>query len=280
VLATGYWIGTIPGVVVAAGALAAGVVSEAIYAGLRVRPVLRAQVKQAPPADQPLTFRTFMDFYIPLAMTSMLGLLASPLASAALSRMPSALESLAAWPVVSGFVFLLRSLSFAYNEVVIALLDEPRAVRNLRSFATLLATLTTALLLIIAATPLATVWFGRISALNPQLTTLARRGLWVAALMPGLNAFQSWYQGTIVHSRHTRGITEAVAIYLLASGAILWAGVAWGQMTGLYVGLAAVGFGMLAQTVWLGQRSRPALRDVRARDRAGVPRRVADASAR
>ncbi len=255
-------------------------ISEAIYAGLRVRPVLRTQLRQAAPVDQPLTFRTFMDFYIPLAMTSALGLLASPLASAALSRMPSALESLAAWPVVSGFVFLLRSLSFAYNEVVIALLDEPRAARNLRSFAALLATLTTVLLLLIAATPLATVWFRHISALNPRLATLARRGLWVAALMPGLNAFQSWYQGTIVHSRRTRGITEAVAIYVLASGAVLGAGVAWGRMTGLYVGLAAVGAGMVAQTVWLRQRSRPALRAVHARDATTVSHRVADASAR
>ncbi len=280
VLAAGYRIGTIPGVAVAAGALAAGVISEAIYAGLRVRPVLRTQLRQAAPVDQPLTFRTFMDFYIPLAMTSALGLLASPLASAALSRMPSALESLAAWPVVSGFVFLLRSLSFAYNEVVIALLDEPRAARNLRSFAALLATLTTVLLLLIAATPLATVWFRHISALNPRLATLARRGLWVAALMPGLNAFQSWYQGTIVHSRRTRGITEAVAIYVLASGAVLGAGVAWGRMTGLYVGLAAVGAGMVAQTVWLRQRSRPALRAVHARDATTVSHRVADASAR
>jgi hypothetical protein len=279
VLAAGYRIGTIPGVAVAAGALAVGVISEAIYAGLRVRPVLRAQLRQAAPVDQPLTFRAFMDFYIPLAMTSMLGLLASPLASAALSRMPSALESLAAWPVVSGFVFLLRSLSFAYNEVVIALLDEPRAARNLRSFAALLATLTTVLLLFVAATPLAMFWFRHISALNPRLATLARRGLWVAALMPGLNAFQSWYQGTIVHSRRTRGITEAVAIYVLASGAVLGAGVAWGRMTGLYVGLAAIAAGMLAQTAWLRQRSRPALRAVHARDAATVSHRVADASA-
>jgi hypothetical protein len=280
VLATGYRIGTMPGVAVAASALAAGVVSEAIYAGLRVRPVLRAQLRQAAPADQPLTFRAFTDFYVPLAVTSMLSLLAAPLASAALSRMPNPLESLAAWPVVSGFVFLLRSLSFAYNDVVIALLDEPRAARNLRTFAISMAVLTTAMLLTIAATPVAPFWFGRVSALNPRLVTLARRGLWVAALMPGLSALQSWYQGTIVHSRRTRGITEAVAIYLSTSGAILWAGVAWGQTTGLYTGLAAVGAGMLAQTVWLRQRSRAALRAVQARDAAGAARRMAEISAR
>jgi hypothetical protein len=194
--------------------------------------------------------------------------------------MPNALESLAAWPVVSGFVFLLRSMGFAHNEVVIALLDEPRAARNLRRFAALLAVLTTVLLLSIAATPLATFWFRRVSALNPRLVTLAHRGLWIAAPMPALNALQSWYQGTIVHSRRTRGITEAVTIYLLTSGVILWAGVAWAQTTGLYVGLAALGAGMLAQTVWLGQRSRPALRAMQARDAAGTARRMADASAR
>jgi hypothetical protein len=280
VLAAGYWIGTVPGVAVAAAALAIGVISEAIYAGLRVRPVLRHQLRQAAPAEQPLTLRAFATFYTPLAMTSMLGLLAAPLASAALSRMPNALESLAAWPVVSGFVFLLRSMGFAHNEVVIALLDEPRAARNLRRFAALLAVLTTVLLLSIAATPLATFWFRRVSALNPRLVTLAHRGLWIAAPMPALNALQSWYQGTIVHSRRTRGITEAVTIYLLTSSAILWAGVARAQTTGLYVGLAALGAGMLAQTVWLGQRSRPALRAMQARDAAGAARRMADASAR
>ena len=262
-------IGTIPGIVVAASGITAGVVGEAIYAGLRVRPVLRDQLRHTPPAEQPLTFRTFLEFYVPLAMTSLLALLAQPIGSAALSRMPDALDSLAVWSVVSGLLFLLRSLGMAYNEVVIALLDEPCAGRNLRQFAAWLTALTTGALLIIAATPLATFWFGRLLALNPRLVTLAHRGLWVGLLIPGLTVLQSWYQGTIVHSRRTRGVTEAVAIFLLTSSAILWGGVAWGQMTGLYVGLAALGVGALVQTAWLWQRSRPAMRAVQARDAAG-----------
>jgi len=279
VLAAGYLIGTIPGIVVAGSVLTAGVASEAIYSGLRVRPVLRGQLRQAAPVEQPLTFRVFIAFYTPLAMTSLLNLLAEPIGSAALSRMPGALESLAVWPVVSGFIFLLRSLGYAYNEVVIALLDEPRAAHNLRRFMAFLATLTTGLLLVIAATPLARFWFGRVSALDPRLATLARSGLWIALPVPGLTALQSWYQGLIVHSRRTRGITEAVVVYLLASGAILWAGVTWGQMTGLYVGLAAVGTGRLAQTAWLWHRSHPAMRAMRAHDTAGAPGQMADVPA-
>jgi len=266
VLAIGYLVGTIPGIVVACSAIATGVVSEAIYAGLRVRPVLRWQLKLSAPVEQTLTLRSFLDFYSPLAMTALLNMLVQPLISAALSRMPAALDSLAVWSVVSGFVFLLRSLGYAYNEVVIALLDEPQAAGNLRRFAALLAVLATASLLVIAATPLAAFWFGQVSALSVRLTTMARTGLWIALPIPCLDALQSWYRGAIVHSRRTRGITEAVAIFLLVDGAILWIGVVSGQMMGLYVGLVAFGLGMLAQMVWLWWRSRPAIRAIQAKD--------------
>ena len=257
-LTAGYLVGTIPGVAVAGGTLLAGVLSEAIYSGIRVRPVVHGPLLQAPPVEQPLTLRGFISFYTPLALTSLLNLLAEPIGSAALSRMPGALESLAVWPVVGGLVFLLRSLGYGYNEVVIALLDEPRAARNLRRFTALLAILTTGMLAVIAATPLATFWFGTASALDPRLVTLARQSLWLALPVPGLTALQSWYQGAIVHSRRTGGITEAVATYLVGSGVILWAGVIWGRVTGLPVGLAAITVGRLAQTVWLWYRSRPA----------------------
>ncbi len=262
VLGAGYLIGTMPGIVVATVALSIGVVSEAVYAGLRVRPVLRDQLHDAPPVAQPLTFRSLIAFYIPLAMTSLLRLLAEPLSSAALSRMPRPLASLAVWSVVTGFIFLLRSLGMAYQEVVITLLDAPHSSRNLRRFMYFLASLVTLLLLIVVATPLAQIWFERVTGLKPDLAALSRRGLWVALLMPGLNVLQSWYQGLLVHRRHTRAITEAIVVYLVSSGAILWGGVAWGQMAGLYVGLAAIGFGRLTQTIWLWYRSRSALRSI------------------
>ena len=266
VLAIGYLVGTVPGIVVASGAIAVGILSEAIYAGVRVRPVLRDQLKPAPPAEQPLTFRSFLEFYTPLAITALFYMLAQPLVSAALSRMPEPLESLAAWSVVSGFIFLLRSMSYANNEVVIALLDEPGAARSLRRFANSLAGLTTALMLVVAATPLAKIWFEWVSALPPDLAALARAGLWIALPVPGLNAIQSWYYGAVVHSRRTRAITEAVLIYLLVQSGILWAGVAWGRVTGLHVGVVALGASMLAQTLWLWWRSRPALLPLRAGD--------------
>jgi Na+-driven multidrug efflux pump len=162
----------------------------------------------------------------------------------------------------------------AYNEVVIALLEKPRSTRNLRRFAFLLATVVTVLLLITAATPLASFWFRQVSGLKPRLAALARRGLWLALLWPALNVLYSWYQGAVVHSRRTRPVTEAVVIYLFTSSVLLWAGVARGQWVGLHVAVVAFVSGAVAQTLWLWHRSRRAVEAVETRDEAATIRAV------
>ena len=266
VLTIGYLVGTIPGVVVGACAVACGVISEAIYSGLVVRPIVIGPLKNSQPVAPPLSWPAFWRFYIPLMLTPLLMLLATPIGSAALSRMPEALSSLAVWPVLTGLIFMLRSPGTALNEVVVALLDEPKSYPNLKRFTNLLALITTGLLLLLAATPLAGVWFEKISALPPHLTELALIGIWIALPLPALTVLQSWYQGAILHGKRTRGITESVIIYLLTSALILGFGVAWGGMVGLYVGITALTLSVLTQTAWLWVRSRTIMQQVRRRD--------------
>jgi hypothetical protein len=256
VLAIGYAVGTIPGIAVAGAAIAMGVLSEAIYAGLRVRPVLREQVRNAPPVECPLTLRSFLAFYVPLALTSLLLLLVQPIGSMALSRMRDPLTSLAVWPVATSLLFLVRSLGLAFNEVVVALMGEPGAVKALRRFAGRLLSLTTALYLLIVATPLAGLWLGGISALSAPLAQLGGRALWLALPIPALTVLQSLFQGGLVHAGRTRGIIEAMAIFLSATTAVLWGAVVWGQQAGLYYALVAFTIGALMQTLWLWFRSR------------------------
>ncbi len=255
VLALTFWL-KLPGIVVATAAVASGVTSEAIYSAIRVQPILRNELKIAPVVKPALTYRAFASFYIPLLMTSLLTLLIQPMGSAALGRMPLALESLAVWPVVSGFIFMLRSMGVAFNEVVVALLDEPLSVAALRRFTAILSIATTTFILVIAATPLSRIWLQDISALSPELTLLARNGLWIGFLLPGLNTLQSWFQGVLLNSGKTRGISEAVVVFLLVTGGVLFSGVLWGKMPGLYIGLLAFSAGMLFQTIWLFIRSR------------------------
>lgn len=266
VLLIGYFYGKFPGIVVASSAVATGVVAEAIFIGIVVRPVIKNNLLPAPPVEPALSLRSFLDFYIPLAMTSLLTLLANPIGSAALSRMPLALSSLAVWPVITGLIFMLRSLGIALNEVVVALLDIPRSSKNLFRFALFLSAGTTAALLLITATPLSGIWFRYVSALDLPLAQLAQKGIWIALPLPALSVMQSWYQGAILYGRKTQGITESVVIYLLTSAITLGIGVWLASIAGLYVGLFSLTLSVAMQTIWLWIRSRPVLAQLKERD--------------
>lgn len=270
VLALGFFLHTIPGVIVASSAVAAGVISEAIYVGIITRPVVKHELKPAPRLETPLTLRAFFTFYIPLVMTSLLTLLIQPIGAAALSRMPRAIDSLASWSVVSGLVFMFRSFGIAYNEVVVALLEEYRAAHRLWRFAIYLILVTTAAWLLIMATPLSKFWFQVVSALPSNLAILAQTSIWITLPLPALAVLQSWYQGAILHSQKTRGITEAVALYLFVNVLTLIFGVLWGKVVGLYVGLSSFVISTFIQTTWLWYRSKNAIMAVRNRDAVEV----------
>jgi hypothetical protein len=212
--------------------------------------------------------RSFLEFYIPLALTSLLSFLVQPIGSASLSRMPLAIESLATWSVVNGLAFMFRSLGIAYNEVVVALLDEPHSSFSLRRFTHWLIVSTTSLFFIMAATPLSTIWFHQVSGLSLELTRLAVNGLWLVLPTTALMTMQSWFQGAILYGRKTRGITESVALFLIVCTVLFLAGVAWQGAPGLYIGAGVFTIAMLVQTIWLWRSSRPVMAQIAARDAA------------
>jgi len=165
-------------------------------------------------------------------------------------------------------VFMLRTFGMAYNEVVVALLDRAGAYWKLRQFSALLLLGSALLHLCIAATPLSTLWFANVSALPPSLVEIAYIGFWIALPIAPLTVLQSWYQGAIVAGKKTRGISEAMAIFLMVVLSVMIAGVMWFDIIGLYVGMTAFSIANLAQTLWLWFRSRTVLQEMKVRDRS------------
>lgn len=254
VLAIGALYTDAAGIVVGTSAVAAGVVAEAIFVGFRVHPILVSKLMPARPVERKLTPRRFAAFYTPLALTTLITLLAHPIMSAGLARMPRALDSLAVWPVMSGLVFMFRALGFSYNEVVVALLDEPDAKPVLRRFSWWLAGGVAALLLLFCITPAAWVWFRHISGLGSDLAELGVAALWIAIPLPAIAVLISWHQGALVHMHRTRAVTESVLLGLVITVTVLVAGVAYGKFPGLNVLFVGAVLSGLMQVVWLAYR--------------------------
>lgn len=259
VLILGLMAETVPGIVVATMGMSCGVLAEALFINWCVRPIITTMYREAHPSEEIPTFSHILAFYVPLAMTPLFTLVALPVVSAALSRMPLPLESLAVWPVLAGLSFTLRSFGLAYQEVMVALLDRPEYLKPLKQFATILGAVASGIFILIAATPLAPIWFRYIAGLSPELAALGEQAIWLAVLFPGFSAIESYFQGILVHRRQTRGITEAVALSFLIISLILIGGTLYGQLTGLYIGLTAAVCGTLIQLLWLWFRSQHSL---------------------
>ncbi|HPX96122.1 MAG TPA: hypothetical protein PK057_06730 [Brevefilum fermentans] len=253
-LTIGFSIGTIPGTILAGITQALGVSAEATYAGLRSRKIHHL-IKAAPPVKTPLTLRRFIAFYGPLALTSTLWLLWLPLVSATVSRMPDPLTSLAVWSVVSGLISIIRNPGVAYNEAVVALLEEPCSFPALRKFARTAALVIFGLVVIFVFTPLSTFWFRTVANLPVELAATARLTLGIAILISPMSVLIHFFQGIIVHQEKTRPVAEATAAFLLTLAVVLIIGVITKAFTGAYVAAAGYTLAHFMQGTWLMFRS-------------------------
>ena len=250
----GCWLRGVSGILVVVAAALIGAAAQVAFLVWRVQRAQKAERDETTAA--PLTWRALLAFYLPLALTELISVPVYPLRSAALSRMPFPLDSLAVYSVVYNIASILASAGRAYHDVVVALLSGPRAMRALSRFALGLAGALTLLLAIVAATPLAEVVLARVAALPASLIDLARWGLWAALLYPGLLVFHSLVQGVLVRFRLTRGVPEGLVVYLLTSSLVLGLGVIWRRVAGLYVVWLSIQLGFLAETIWMWRRGR------------------------
>jgi len=272
VVAGSLW-GQLDGATVAGLALSAAVITEAVLVHYLSRPAVRAVEKIVRPADEPpLTLGALLQFYSPLALTSVIMLSAASLINFGLARSPQPIESLAVWPVVNGQLLVVRSFGFSLQEVIVARLDGPVAMRVLRQFATILGAVALILLVAIAFTPLAPWWQQQIAGLTDELTAFAIPALQLAVLLPVLNVLQSWLWGIVVAGKATGAIAQATVINLAVLVTTLLVGARGGWLPGASLAAVALTAAQLLESAWLWRGARPAQRQISGQRPVGAVR--------
>ncbi|MEZ6004752.1 MAG: hypothetical protein R3F17_14360 [Planctomycetota bacterium] len=245
----------VPGALTAGLALSGGVIAEALYVGVLVRPVLRLLPERDPGRHAPLDLRSFLGFYIPLALSPILGFLVMPIGAAAMARMPFSLESMAIWQVLHGVVFLPRSLALAYNEVVIRVSEDPRALPILMRFTRILGTCVTAALAVLALTPLGAHLLQRVFDLTPRMADLGLLALMLSIPQPGWMAGQSLHLGLLVSHRRTTAVTQSMLVFLVAASVLLAIATRIAHQPGLLYVAGAFTLAGYVQVLFLAWRS-------------------------
>lgn len=245
----------LPGAWVGAAALSAGVVIEAIAAHFMAAGTVRAlhRYEAKPSAGRArLGYRGIARFYYPLALTSLIGLTVQPMLTFFMGRSLSPIESLAVFPVVHALSFFFRSFGLSFQEAALALLgDEHQHFPELARFALWLGLATSLALGLVAFTPLASVWFGTVSGLTPELTSFALAPVRILVPIPALSVILSLQRAVLIQARKTHPITVATSIEVMGI-AVLFVALGWGlDLVGVTAAFLAFLGGRTASVLYL-----------------------------
>lgn len=259
----------IPGASVGAAALSMGVMTEALATRVMADKVIKNLIKTdsqklSNQLSNPLTYGFIIRFYFPLALTSILALGVHPIVTFFMGKGRYPIESLAVLPVINALVFVWRSLGLSFMEVAIALLgDRGEGYDVLRNFALVLGIGVVAGLAVIAFTPLATVWFQRISGLSHVLTQFSRLPTQIMVLLPGLTVLVSFQRSILVNASFTGPVTVASAIEVLTIIIVLSVSVFYLDLMGAAAAALAFTAGRICANLYLIPKQRIGLQRVR-----------------
>ena len=253
---------------VGALALSVGVLVEAFASRLMTATVVPELLQRTrlPGAAAGLRLGGLIDFYTPLALTSLLTMAVQPMVTFFMGQSRYALQSLAVLPVIHGLTFIFRAIGLSYLEVVIALLGDRREhFSQIRNFGAMVALGSVAALASIAFTPLAFVWFRDISGLTLELTGFALTPVQILAVLPALSVVSALQRGLLVHAHRTRPITWATLWEVTGVGVMLAVGIHRFDLVGATAAALAILSGRVVGNLWLVtpclkvRRSEPAL---------------------
>ncbi len=246
---------SLPGATVGAVAVVAGMITAAVTTRLLAGSVLRDLPVPAD-GEQPMSLHDFARFYAPLVLTALITQAARPLTTAALARAPMAIDSLAAWPVISSWLFLLQGPALAVQETTVALYDRAGTGRAIRRFAAVVAACLLLVAGLLALPGPADFCFRVLFGLPDELVPLCIVPFAIMVPTVALTAAVSLVRGVLVNERTTAAIPVAVAVNigtlsfgLFALPLLLpWPGV----VAAAVAGVLAIG----AESLYLGLRSR------------------------
>ena len=243
----------VPGVVVGASALSMAVVAEAVASRLMTAGIIK-KISRIPSLNGKMTYTEIFHFYYPLALTSLLSMGVQPLVTFFVGKSVMALESLAVLPVVTSFVFIFRAFGLSYQEVIIAKMDMHKLnFIPLRNYAFILAGSLSAILFIIAFSPLSGIWFENVSGLSETLSNFSKAPLQIMAIIPALTVWISFQRAMLVNDKSTSTITRGTAIEFITITIVMYLTVNIFQLNGAVSATTSFIIGRLAANFYFNR---------------------------
>ncbi len=229
--------------------LSVGVCAEALVVWAMARRSVERVCARSPEGDS-LSMVEIWRYYLPLILTTAIGLLLQPIVTFFAGRGLMVLESLAVLPLINSTAFFFRAIGLSFQEVVLALHhNSAERLEQLRRFAVFLGGFNTLIFLVLSLTPLSVFWFSDVAGLSDELLHFIRFPFALLFLLPALSVWLSWSRGLAMIEHRTVRITWAFLVEMVCVIATMAAFVTFQWANGAVAGSVALSLGRVLSIV-------------------------------
>ncbi len=201
---------------------------------------------------QALTYKSIINFYLPLSLTTILSLGIHPVVTFFIVKSKNPIESLAVLPTINALIFLFRSMGLSFQEVGIAFMGaKNEGYKILKKFASILGFSVFIILFLIAFTPLSYIWFHIISGLSTELTVFSELPTKIMVILPTLSVWISFQRAVIVNNKKTILLSNATFLEVGIIVAVLIVSIIYMNLTGAVAAASAYIIGRLISNTYL-----------------------------
>jgi membrane protein insertase Oxa1/YidC/SpoIIIJ len=185
-----------------------------------------------------------------------------PIITFFIGRSPMSLESLAVLPIIESFVFIFRSVGFAYQEVGLALLG-PRNEQNkpLRTFGVTVGLTTSGIYSLLVFTPLIHPVLSGLYGLSDELASFAVLPSRIVVILPFLAISFAYFRSIMMNNRRNAIVTYSTMIEVGGMIALIFLTVTLFKPVGIIAAAIGLSFGRLGAQwflLWMYRRVMPA----------------------
>ena len=215
----------------------------------------------------PLSYRRILAFWLPLAGTWLMMAVEGPYLAAIIARLPDAAPNLAAFGVGFAFAVIIESPVIMLMSASTALVEDAASYRALRRFALGLATLVTAIQIVVLLPPVFD-GIARLLQLPGDVAGLTHGALVILLPWPGAIAYRRFRQGLMIRHHRTRRVAYGTAIRVAAMSLTAVAAFMATSLPGASIGALSLSAAVVTEALASRAMSREIVAELLGRPRA------------
>ena len=178
-------------------------------------------------SDIRLTQKDVVLFFFPLLLNVQLMSVSHSIINAGLARLENAVVILAGFSVALVLHLLVASPSYQNHTITITMVRGRKSLVAMILFVLLIATWVSALLALLAFSPVGSFVLDRLLGVSPEVARGAREALALLVFLPFMTGLRGLCQGLVIRARRTGLVSFATAVRIAMLFAYLWLGQLW-----------------------------------------------------